>query len=190
MLARDPDPLLLEIWYLMESRIAPQLLLQVPSSGNQTVQGGTPGRYLLPGGDLEKAIEYLNILVRSADPDSMEFQQAGELLNIIEWRRKYHPEWTGPGKVRRISPGRCAPHVAHAMALMQSAFDKDALDLTDRIITQGDRDSDDIRMAHLVRAGIYICTGRIDEGEAELEQNIPLVVSAPEPDVGNGNENE
>lgn len=120
-------------------------------------------------GDIDRAVTLLQDILSYVPPDSMVFEQASQLLNVIGWRCTYHPEWfSSDQKVRSFKPGICGPHVAHAYALMQVAEDSEALLLLDRILSEGERYSDDSLMARLLRASILICQGQIEDGEHEL----------------------
>ena len=161
-----------DIWYMITGRIAPPLCCTKPSPAHQLFK-----KALLnvsrKDGDIDEAVRLLGEILANVPTEWMVFDQAGQLLNAIGWRCRYHKEWFDPDrKVRSFKPGRCGPHVAHAYALMQAAADDEALNLVARIISEGEPGSDDNHMARLVRASIYICQGRIDEGEDELRKII------------------
>ena len=159
-----------DIWYMIAGRIAPPLCCTNPPPVQRVFKMAL-GEVARKDGDIDRAISLLQEIVTHAPPEWMVFDQAGQLLNVIGWRRKFHPEWFAPDrKVSSFKPGICGPHVAHAYALMQTAADEEAFHLLDRIISEGMKDSDDIHMARLIRAAINICQGRIDEGEEELKR--------------------
>jgi len=125
-------------------------------------------------GDIDRAVSLLQDILKNVPPDWMVFEQAGQLLNVIGWRLQFHNEWFSPKKkVHSFKPGICGTHVAHAYALMQAAHDAEALTLAHRIIREGEANSDDLRMARLIRAAILICQGNIEEGESELNLICP-----------------
>lgn len=162
-----------DVWYMIAGRIAPPLCCVNPPP-IYLIFNTAMGEVAKTEGDIDKAVSLLQEIVANVPPEWMVFEQAGQLLNVIGWRCKYHKEWfSSDRKVSSFKPGICGPHVAHAYALMQTASDEEALHLTTRIILEGDLDSDDIHMARLIRVAIFICQGRIDEGEDEL-QKIPL----------------
>jgi len=161
---------IIDLWYLMAGRIAPQLCCRYPPLLYRVFQAAL--REVARGdGDLDLAVQYLRDIILDAPPDEMIFQQAGQLLNIIEWRRKYHSDWFSANiRGQMMKPGHCAPYVAKAMALLETGADEEAIDLTGKIIGKGKSDSDDIRIAHLIRAAIFICSGEIEVGEDEFRQ--------------------
>lgn len=157
-----------DVWYMIAGRIAPPFCCTHPSPVHQIFRRALY-EVSRQDGDIDEAVRLLQEIVTHAPIEWMVFDQAGQLLNVIGWRTRYHRDWFGSDrKVRSFKPGRCGPHVAHAYALMQSAADVEALALAGRIIAEGEEGSDDIVMAHLIRGSIYICQGRIDEGEEEL----------------------
>ncbi|PKL59606.1 MAG: hypothetical protein CVV33_06965 [Methanomicrobiales archaeon HGW-Methanomicrobiales-4] len=159
---------LIDLWFLMAGRIAPQLCCRYPPPLQQAFRSAIR-EVSRQEGDLDLAVQYLRDIVIDAPPEWMIFQQAGQLLNIIEWRRKYHSEWfTVNTQGIRMKSGICAPYVAHAMALLEAGVDDDALGLAGKIIEKGKSGSDDVRIAHLIRAAIFICSGDIDVGEDEF----------------------
>ena len=161
---------LIDLWYLMAGRIAPQTCCRYPPPMQRAFQAAIR-EVSREQGDLDLAVQYLQDIVIDAPPEGMVFQQAGQLLYIIEWRRKYHPEWF-PANTRgqRMKPGICAPYIARAMALLETGADEEAVNLAEKIIGRGRSESDDIRIAHLIRAAIFICSGDIDAGEEEYIQ--------------------
>jgi hypothetical protein len=168
--SKPPDSVsfLPDIWYLMASRIAPPLCCIHPPPLHAAFRAAIR-EVLKKDGDLDLAVRYLHDIIIEAPPESMVFQQAGQLLNIIEWRRLYHPEWfVSSVRGHRLKPGACGPYVARAMALLESGADDQALILTEKIIKLGDTASDDIQIAHLIRAAVFICSGDIITGEEEF----------------------
>ncbi len=157
-----------DVWYMIAGRIAPPLCCTHPSPVHQIFKKALY-EVSKQDGDIDEAVRLLQEIVSHAPPEWMVFDQAGQLLNVIGWRISYHKEWFGPDrKVRSFKPGRCGPHVAHAYALMQTAADDEVLELVSRIISEGEPGSDDIHMARLIRASVFICQGNIEEGEDEL----------------------
>jgi hypothetical protein len=156
------------LWYLFVDRIAPQTCCRYPPPMQRAFQ--TSIREVSKAdGDLDRVMEYLHDIIADAPPDWMVFQQATELLNIIEWRRIYHPAWFPMGsRGRRLKPGKCAPYIARAMVQFQTGDDEKALFLTGKIINRSDPDSDDRWLAQLIRAAVLICMGEISSGEAEI----------------------
>ncbi len=157
-----------DLWYLMAGRIAPPLCCTSP-----------PPAFLLvrqaireigeKNGDIDQAVLILRDLISSCPSEGFVYEQAGQLLNIIGWRQKYHQEWFSRDvHGTRLHTGRCGQHIAHALALMNTGSDDEAMELSGRIIREGTPGSDDITIAHLIRAAIQICTGEIDAGETEL----------------------
>ena len=162
------SPYLFDLWFLMAGRIAPQLCCINPPPLYHVFQAALR-EVSRQEGDIDLAVQYLHEIVTNASPEGMVFQQAGQLLNIIEWRRRYHSRWFSSDlKRRRMKPGKCGPYIARTMALFQAAADDEALDLCGKIIEMSDSGSDDRRLAHLIRVAILICTGEIDAGEDEL----------------------
>lgn len=162
------SPYLFDLWFLMAGRIAPQLCCINPPPLYHAFQAALR-EVSRQEGDIDLAVQYLHDIVAIASPEGMVFQQAGQLLNIIEWRRTYHKQWFSSNmKRRRMKPGKCGPYIARTMALFQAAADEEALDLSGKIIEKSDSDSDDRRLAHLIRVAILICTGEIEAGEDEL----------------------
>ncbi|HWQ68273.1 MAG TPA: hypothetical protein VN372_15570 [Methanospirillum sp.] len=168
-LSRSPD-YLPDVWYLMAGRISPEMCCQSLPPADQLFRAALR-EVSHQNGDLDYAVSCLREIVTYAPPDWMVFGQAGQLLNILEWRRRYHKPWfTVAEKGRRIKPGKCAPYIARAIALMQIGSDKEVLDLTSRILDIGNSESADRQAAHLIRAAVLICSGEIDDGEDELRQ--------------------
>jgi len=170
---------LFELWFIMAERIAPPICCTNPPPMLRLFREAV--HEMVPGGNMEKAVENLTIIVSQADPASIIFSLAGQLFNIIEWRRTYHPEWnTLHEKLSEIKPGECGSYVAQAMAMMQIAQDKDALELAEKIIARNmDQDceepqSDDLKMARLIKAALLICMGDIVQGEEEFVQIVDL----------------
>jgi hypothetical protein len=124
-------------------------------------------------GDLDLAVRYLHDIIIEAPCEWMVFQQAGQLLNIIEWRRLHHPAWfSSTARKSQLKLGCCGQYVAHAMALLEVGNDRDVLAVTSKILEKGPVDSDDLRIAHLLRAALYICAGEIRKGEEEFSQSL------------------
>jgi len=171
---------LFELWFIMAERIAPPLCCTNPPPMLRLFREAV--HEMTPGGDMEKAVEKLTIVVSQADPASITFSLAGQLFNIIEWRRTYHPEWnTLHEKLSEIKPGKCGSYVAQAMAMMQIAQDSDALELANKIIARNmeheddqELKSDDLKMARLIRAAVLICRGDIVQGEEEFVHIVAL----------------
>jgi hypothetical protein len=161
---------LIDIWYLMAGRIAPQLCCRYPPPMYRTFQAAVR-EVSKEKGNLDMAVQYLRTIILNALPEEMVFTQAGQLLSIIEWRRKYHPEWF-PSHIRGHTRkfGICAPYIAKAVVLLETGFDDEAIDLAGKIIAKGDMGSDDTRIAYIIRAAIFICSGDIDAGEHEFRQ--------------------
>ncbi|MDD1727887.1 MAG: hypothetical protein LUQ50_02310 [Methanospirillum sp.] len=158
------------VWYLLADRIFPQLCCRYP-----------PPLYGLfleavrevsrQDGNLDLAVAYLQDIVTSAPSDGILFEQAGQLLNIIEWRRTCHPTWFPSGmKGYRLKPGKCSPYITHAMVLLQTGEDDEALSLAEKIINSSDPGSDDRWLAYLIRTAVFICMGEITIAEKELNQ--------------------
>lgn len=167
MLSPDYVP---EVWYMIAGRIAPPLCCTYPPPAYRIFRMAL-AEVARKDGDMDRAVSLLQDILEHVPPEWMVFDQASQLLNVIGWRNAYHRDWfASDRKVTSFKPGTCGPHVAHAYALMQSASDEDALSLIDRIIAEGTPDSDDILMARLIRAAIFICQGHIEEGEHELLQ--------------------
>ncbi len=161
---------LFDVWFLMAGRIAPQLCCTNPPPIHRLFLAAVH-EVARDVGDIDRAVNYLHEIVTTAPPEWMVFQQAGQLLSIIEWRRKYHPVWFSSDlKRRRVRPGRCGPYIARAMAFLQAGSDSEAMELAGKIIRTGDSGSDDRRLAILIRAAILICSGEADAGEAELQR--------------------
>ena len=159
-----------EIWFMIAGRIAPELCCTIPPPDYQIFRKALH-EVLKKDGDLDKAVFLLNKIITTVPDHWMVFEQAGQLLNVIGWRKKYHPGWFDQDLKRRsLHPGRCGQHVAHAYALMQSGADDDALTLTSEIISKGDEGSDDIRAVRLIRAAIYICQGDYEAAEDEIRR--------------------
>ncbi len=156
------------LWYLIADRIAPKFCCRYPSPLQQIFQAAVR-EVSRDDGDLDRAVSWLHDIVTNAPADEMIFEQAGQLLNIIEWRRTYHPSWFAPGsRGRRLKPGRCSAYISHAIVLLQTGSDKDALDLTEKILDSSEPASDDQFLVYLIRAAIFICNGEIAKGETEL----------------------
>lgn len=165
-----------EVWLMITGRIAPELCCRYPGPAYLAFRQALR-EVSRKDGDIDQAISILGEVLSVSPPGGMVFDQAGQLLNVIGWRTRYHPGWFSPGRItRRVHPGRCGSHVAHAYALMQAAADEEAMDLTSRIVKEGVQGSDDIRMARLIRASIHICQGNLDAGEEEFQliQNLPV----------------
>ncbi len=165
---KNTDNFVADVWFLMSGRIAPALCCTNP-----------PPDYLYfkkalqetgkQDGNLDYAIEILRDLLTQVSLDSLVFIQASQLLNVIGWRRKYHPEWFSMHTlVNHFKSGKCGPHVAHALAMLATGSDDELLKLTQKIIERGNPESDDLIIARLVRACVLICRGDIDDGENEL----------------------
>ena len=170
---------LFELWFIMAERIAPPICCTNPPPMLRLFREAV--HEMAPGGNMEKAVDKLTTVVSQADPASITFSLAGQLFNIIEWRRTYHPEWnTLHEKLSEIKPGECGSYVAQAMAMMQIAQDSDALELADKIIARNmDQDeqepqNDDLKMARLIRAAVLICMGDIAQGEEEFAHIVTL----------------
>ena len=167
-----------ELWFIMAERIAPPLCCTHPPPMLRLLREAVHD--MAPGGDMERAVQKLTIIVSKEDPASAIFSLAGQLFNIIEWRRTYCPEWsTLHEKLSNIKFGKCGPYVAKAMTMMQTAQDADVLSLADKIIAQHVAQhehgaDDDLKMVRLIRAAVLICRGDIVEGEAEFEQAVLL----------------
>jgi hypothetical protein len=159
---------LFDLWFLMAGRIAPQLCCRITPPMHGLFQAALH-EVARNDGDLDLAVRCLHDIIAHAPTGWMVFQQAGELLNIIEWRRTYHPVWFSPSvRGKRLKSGRCGPFIAQAMALLQAGADDDALDLTQMIIEKSDDNSDDKRLAYLIRAAVLICRGETAAGEEEF----------------------
>jgi hypothetical protein len=170
---------LFELWFIMAERIAPPLCCTNPPPMLRMFREAV--HEMAPGGDMEKAVEKLTIVVSHADPASSTFSLAGQLFNIIAWRRTYHPEWnTLHEGLSGMRLGACGSYVARAMAMMQVAQDDDALELADKIIARKveqecqESQNDDLKMARLIRAAVFICKGDIVQGEEEFVQIVIL----------------
>jgi len=161
---------LFDLWLLMAGRIAPQLCCRTLPPMYRIFQAALR-EVARQDGDLDLAVRLLHEIITNAPTDGMEFEQAGQLLNIIEWRRTCHPEWFSPS-VRgiRLKTGTCGPYLAQAMALLQAGADSEILDLTSRILEKSDESSDDRSLACLIRAAVLICTGEMKAGEEELSR--------------------
>ncbi len=162
------DDTLIELWIMMADRVSPQLCYIHPSHMTALIQEAvrlfSPFRH-----EIDAAVENLQYIISHAPADSFAFRQAEELLNIIDWQRHYHPDWNAEShQLRHIRSGRCGEDIAHALALMQAGADKEVLQLTQKIIEEGDPTSDDLIMTRLIRAASYICSGNPDEGEKEI----------------------
>ncbi|MDR2855192.1 MAG: hypothetical protein LBV40_03420 [Methanomicrobiales archaeon] len=164
---------LFELWFIMAERIAPPMCCTNPPPMLRLFREAV--HEMAPGGDMEKAIEKLTVVVSHADPLSSTFSLAGQLFNIIDWRRTYHPEWnTLHEGLSGMRLGECGSYVARAMAMMQVAQDGDALELADKVIARNVEHehqaslSDDLKMARLIRAAVLICRGDIVQGEEEF----------------------
>ena len=170
---------LFELWFIMAERIAPPLCCTNPPPMLRLFREAV--HEMAPGGDMEKAVEKLTVVVSHADPASSTFSLAGQLFNIIDWRRTYHPEWnTQHEGLSGMRLGACGSYVARAMAMMQVAQDDDALELADKIIARKvehkrqESQNDDLKMARLIRAAVFICKGDIVQGEEEFVQVVIL----------------
>ncbi len=167
-IGNEIQELLPALWYLLVDRIAPKFCCRYPSPLQQIFQAAVR-EVSREDGDLDQAVSWLHDIVTNVPAEEMIFEQAGQLLNIIEWRRTYHPSWFSPGsRGRRLKPGRCSAYISHAIVLLQTGADKDALDLTEKILDSSDPASDDQHLAYLIRAAAFICSGEVAEGEAEL----------------------
>jgi hypothetical protein len=165
---KETENLLVSIWFLLADRIAPSLCCRYPSS-LQTAFLAAVRQVSHKDGDLDLAVQYLHDIIVDAPPESMVFMQAGQLLNVIEWRRRYHPGWFPPGsRGTWFKPGHCAEYISRAMVLLQTGADETALDLTTRILNDPSADLGDVGLARLIRAVLFICTGEIDSGETEI----------------------
>ena len=170
---------LFELWFIMAERIAPPLCCTNPPPMLRLFREAV--HEMAPGGDVERAVEKLTVIVSHADPASSTFSLAGQLFNIVDWRRTYHPEWNilheGLSGMRL---GECGSYVARAMAMMQVAQDDDALELADKIIARKvecehqEAQNDDLKMARLIRAAVFICKGDIVQVEEEFVQIVML----------------
>ncbi|WP_319578554.1 hypothetical protein [uncultured Methanospirillum sp.] len=165
------------LWYLLADRIAPKFCCRYPSPLQQIFQAAVR-EVSRDDGDLDRAVSWLHDIVTNAPAEEMIFEQAGQLLNIIEWRRMYHPSWFAPGsRGRRLKPGRCSEYISHAIVLLQTGSDKDALDLTEKILDSSEPASDDQFLVYLIRSAVFICSGEVAKGEAELaritRKNLP-----------------
>ena len=170
---------LFELWFIMAERIAPPLCCTNPPLMLRLFREAV--HEMAVGRDMEKTVEKLTIIVSKADPASSTFALAGQLFNIIEWRRTYHPEWSTLHEgLSDIRPGKCGSYVARAMAMMQVAHDEDALELADKIIARymagesQELQNDDLKMARMIRAAVLICRGDIKEGEEEFSEVVLL----------------
>lgn len=164
-----------ELWFIMAERIVPPLCCTHPPPMLRLLREAVHD--MAPGGDMERAVQKLTIIVSKEDPTSVTFSLAGQLFNIIEWRRKYCPEWgTLHEKLSDIKSGKCGSYVAKAMTMMQIAQDADVLSLADKIIqhVQEPEADDDLKMVRLIRAAVLICRGDITEGEAEFKKAVLL----------------
>ncbi len=156
------------LWYLLVDRIAPKLCCRYPSPLEQMFQAAVR-EVSREDGDLDRAVLWLQEIVTNVSVEEMIFEQAGQLLNIIEWRRVYHPSWFKPGvRGRRLKPGKCSAHISHAMVLLQTGADEDAVDLTKRILDSSEVASDDQNLVYLIRAAVFICSGEVAKGEEEF----------------------
>lgn len=156
------------LWYLLADRIAPQLCCRYPSS-LELIFKAAVREVSHNDGDLDKAVTLLQEIFKNSSAEEMIFEQAAQLLNIIEWRRTYHPLWFEQGgKGRRLKPGKCSAYISHAMVLLQTGSDDDALDLTKKILDSSRPESDDAYLAYLIRTAVFICMGEISQGETEF----------------------
>jgi hypothetical protein len=159
-----------DLWYLMAGRIAPQICCRYPNSLQRSFTAAVR-EVSKRDGDLDQAVRLLHDIIIQVPCDWIVFQQAGELLNIIEWRRTYHPGWFHPNtRGNRLKLGACGSFVAQALALLESGSDDEAVALTAKILKKGDAESDDPKIAHLIRAALFICSGEIARGEEEFCQ--------------------
>lgn len=162
------DDLLVSIWFLIADRIAPSLCCRYPSP-LQKVFLAAVREVSHKDGDLDLAVRYLHDIIVDAPPELMIFEQAGQLLNVIEWRKRFHPAWFSPGfRGKWFRPGPCAEYISRAMVLLQTGADEAALDLTARILSAPSSECGDRGLARLIRTVIFICSGDIEAGEAEL----------------------
>jgi hypothetical protein len=156
------------LWYLLADRIAPQLCCRYPSPLEQIFKAAVR-EVSHNDGDLDKAVTLLQEIFKNTSAEEMIFEQAGQLLNIIEWRRTYHPLWfVQGGKGRRLKPGKCSAYISHAMVLLQTGSDDEALELTKKILDSSEPESDDAYLVYLIRAAVFICKGEISQGETEF----------------------
>lgn len=175
MMNKATPAFLFDLWFLMAGRIAPQLCCTVPPPMHQKFQAALH-EVALQNGDLDRAVDFLHEIVTRVPPDWMVFQQAGQLLSIIEWRRTYHPSWFSQSvRGQRLHAGKCGPYIAQAMALLQSGADDEVLTLTSTIIERSAADSDDRRLALLIRAAVLICGGDTEAGEEEFRAAHALI---------------
>lgn len=159
-----------DLWYLMAGRIAPEVCCRYPLPMERAFKAAIR-EVSKADGDLDLAVRYLHDIIVQAPCEWMVFEQAGQLLNIIEWRRSYHPAWFSPLiRANRLKLGICGPYVAQAMALLEAGAYDETLSLTAKIIEKSDGESDDLRVAHLIRAALFICAGEIARGEGEFSQ--------------------
>lgn len=162
------DDLLVSIWFLIADRIAPSLCCRYPPPLHRFFLAAVR-EVSRKDGDLDLAIRYLHEIIVSAPPEEMIFEQAGQLLHVIEWRRRYHQAWFPRGqRGTRIRPGTCGPYISRSMVMMQTGNDMAALDLTDRILSSPHADIGDRNLARLIRAAIHVCEGEVDAAESDI----------------------
>lgn len=162
------DDLLVSIWFLIADRIAPSLCCRFPPPMHRIFLAAVR-EVSRKDGDLDLAIRYLHEIIVAAPPEEMIFEQAGQLLHVIEWRRRYHQEWFPRGqRGTRIRPGTCGPYISRSMVMMQTGNDTAALDLTARILASPHADPEDRNLARLIRAAIHVCDGNTDIAESDI----------------------
>jgi hypothetical protein len=156
------------MWYLLADRIAPQLCCHYPPLLNRMFLAAVR-EVSRQDGDLDKAVTLLHDIIIDTSAGEMLLEQTGQLLNIIEWRRSYHPLWFPAGaKSHRLKPGRCSSYISQAMVLFQTGADEDALVLTEKILKSSQSTSDVRCLAYLIRAVVLICIGEVATAEEEL----------------------
>ncbi|MBN1166796.1 MAG: hypothetical protein JXA44_06655 [Methanospirillaceae archaeon] len=162
------DDTLLELWIMMADRVSPQLCCIHPDRMTQLIKDAI---FLFSPfqNRTEEAVADLTIVITHAPSGSFAFRQATELLNIIEWQRRYHPDWKAePHPIHGIHSGRHGLELAHALALLQAGADSEVISVTQKIADSKDQDPRDQRIARLIRAASWICNGYPEKGEAEL----------------------
>lgn len=162
------DDTLLELWIMMADRVSPQLCCLYPDRMTQRIKDAI-SLFSPFENRTEEAVANLTIVIAHAPCESFAFRQATELLNIIEWQKRYHPLWKAePHQIHGIHSGRHGAELAHAFALFQAGADSEVISVTQKIVDSKEKDTGDQRIARLIRAASWICSGYPEKGEAEL----------------------
>ena len=87
----NPD-IVAEIWFIIVGRIAPELCSKNPGVVHTLFRRALK-EVSRKDGNIEVAIDILHDIISTVPPEWMVFDQAGQLLNVVGWRTRYHPGW-------------------------------------------------------------------------------------------------